>query len=143
VGNLEEKEYIRRNIINYMQNIKPIEDYKKQIRSEKEQDPELDQEVQDLEDPALDAEDDTEDEVEEIPSAQPSFSAEVPSQIEVESNAPKPYMVITNLKKIADQTSQLIGMIQSSGKVEQWAVDHITTSADDIEEVYNYYKYKD
>lgn len=122
-----------------MQNIKPIEDYKKQLRSEKEQDPELDQEVQDLEDPALDMEDDTEDEVEDMPS----FSAEIPSQIEVESNAPKPYMVITNLKKICDQTNQLIGMIQASGKVEQWAVDHITTSADDVEEVYNYYKYKD
>ena len=139
MGNLEDKEYIRRNIINYMQNIKPIEDYKKQLRSEKEQDPELDQEVQDLEDPALDMEDDTEDEVEDMPS----FSAEIPSQIEVEANAPKPYMVITNLKKIADHTNQLIGMIQSSGKVEQWCVDHITTSADDIEEVFNYYKYKD
>jgi hypothetical protein len=34
-------------------------------------------------------------------------------------------------------------MIQSSGKVEPWAVDHITTSADDVEEVFNYYKYKD
>jgi hypothetical protein len=34
-------------------------------------------------------------------------------------------------------------MVQSSGKVEEWAADHITTSADDIEEVFNYYKYKD
>lgn len=128
-----------------MQNIKPIEDYKKQLRSEKEQDPELDQEVQDLEEPSLGDDDDFEDEVEveDELGAQPSFSAEKPNQIEVEANAPRPYMVITNLKKICDQANQLISMVQSSGKVEQWAVDHITTSADDIEEVYNYYKYKD
>jgi hypothetical protein len=75
--------------------------------------------------------------------AMDTFSAENPAHLEVEANAPRPYMVITNLKKIADQANQLIGMVQASGKVEQWAVDHVTTSADDIEEVFNYYKYKD
>jgi len=82
----------------------------------------------------------------EFPVDEPAtdtFSAEDPAHLEVEANAPRPYMVITNLKKIADQANQLIGMVQASGKVEQWAVDHITTSADDVEEVFNYYKYKD
>jgi hypothetical protein len=73
---------------------------------------------------------------------QPTFSQEVPGQIEIEAGEAKPYMVLANLKKICDQANQLIGMVQSSGKAEQWAVDHITTSADDIEEVYNYYKYR-
>ena len=61
--------------------------------------------------------------------------------LSIADNSERPYMVITNLKKIADQANQLLGMIQTAGKVEQWAVDHITTSSDDVEEVYNYYKY--
>lgn len=126
-----------------MQNIKPINDYKKQLHSERKKDTEIDFKMQNIEDPDFDAEDDTEDDTEYPSLSLPPFPAQTPSEIEVESNAPKPYMVITNLKKMCDQTSQLIGMIQSSGKVEQWAVDHITTSADDIEEVYNYHKYKD
>jgi hypothetical protein len=121
-----------------MQNIKPIEDYKKQMRSMKDdasmQEPSLgmDPDMADVDD---DMEDDTEGD------DMPSYSAEVPNQIEIAANSAKPYMVITNLKKIHDQTEQLIDMINKSGKVEQWAVDHITTSADDIEEVYNYFKY--
>jgi len=74
---------------------------------------------------------------------EPTFSQEAPGQVEIEAGEAKPYMVLANLKKICDQANQLVSMVQSSGKVEQWAVDHITTSADDIEEVYNYYKYKD
>jgi hypothetical protein len=120
-----------------MQNIKPIEDYKKAMRGPKES--------PDMKEPSLgddpnmadigDEEDDFE------TDDMPTYSAEVPNKIEIEANSAKPYMVLTNLKKICDQTSQLIEMIQKSGKVEQWAVDHITTSADDIEEVYNYFKY--
>lgn len=53
----------------------------------------------------------------------------------------KPYMTITNLKKIASQAQELIGMIESAGKLDRWAEDHICTSADDIEEVYNYMKF--
>ena len=66
-----------------------------------------------------------------------------PAPVSTGEDEHKPYMVITNLKKLADQANQLVAMVQSSGKVEAWAVDHITTSSDDIEEVFNYYKYKD
>lgn len=128
-----------------MQNIKPIEDYKKQLRSEKEQqDPEMDQEVQDLGEPEMDGEDMGDEEADdnfgvEAPAEVPAM----PAPIETGEDEHKPYMVITNLKKLADQANQLVAMVQSSGKVEAWAVDHITTSSDDIEEVFNYYKYKD
>lgn len=125
-----------------MQNLKPMEDYKKDKLSKANQEDDLN--VADMaDDMGMDPEDDS---TEEFPADEPStdtFSAEVPTQLEVEANAPRPYMVITNLKKIADQANQLISMVQASGKVEQWAVDHITTSADDVEEVFNYYKYKD
>ena len=109
-----------------MQNLKPLEDYKKERQG-----------LSNMQSPNLDS---------DVPGDEtgiPSFSKEVPAQLEVEPNAPRPYMVLTNLKKICDQTKQLIDMINAEGKVEQWAVDHITTSADDIEEVYNYFKYKD
>jgi len=125
-----------------MQNLKQMEDYKKDRLSKANQEAgdesELDMDLMELPDDELEGD-------EESTSDEPpyTFSAEVPGQLEVEANAPRPYMVITNLKKIADHANQLIGMVQSSGKVEQWCVDHITTSADDIEEVFNYYKYKD
>ena len=125
-----------------MQNLKPMEDYKKDKLSKATQEDDLN--VADMaDDMGMEPEDDSTD---EFPAEEPStdtFSAEVPTHLEVEANAPRPYMVITNLKKIADQANQLISMVQASGKVEQWAVDHITTSADDVEEVFNYYKYKD
>jgi hypothetical protein len=125
-----------------MQNLKPMEDYKKDKLSKATQEDDLN--VADMaDDMGMEPEDDSTD---EFPVDEPStdtFSAEVPTHLEVEANAPRPYMVITNLKKIADQANQLISMVQASGKVEQWAVDHITTSADDVEEVFNYYKYKD
>jgi hypothetical protein len=121
-----------------MQNLKPMEDYKKDKISKSTQE-------DDINATDMSANMDMEDDTEEFTSDEPTdtFSAEVPGQLEVEANAPRPYMVITNLKKIADQANQLIGMVQASGKVEQWCVDHITTSADDVEEVFNYYKYKD
>jgi hypothetical protein len=125
-----------------MQNLKPMEDYKKDRISKSNQD---DVNAADMSaDMDMDADMET-DGAEDFTSEEPTdtFSAEVPGQLEVEANAPRPYMVITNLKKIADQANQLIGMVQASGKVEQWCVDHITTSADDVEEVFNYYKYKD
>jgi len=53
----------------------------------------------------------------------------------------KPSMALTNLKKIASQAQELITMINQSNKLERWAEDHICTSADDIEEVYNYFKF--
>jgi hypothetical protein len=127
-----------------MQNLKQMEDYKKDKISKAAQGddlntPEVSADIDMDIDPEVDSTD-------EFPADEPemdTFSAENPAHLEVEANAPRPYMVITNLKKIADQANQLIGMVQSSGKVEQWAVDHVTTSADDIEEVFNYYKYKD
>lgn len=125
-----------------MQNLKPMEDYKKDKLSKATQEDDLN--VADMaDDMGMDSEDDSNDEFSTDEPSTDTFSAEVPTQLEVEANAPRPYMVITNLKKIADQANQLINMVQASGKVEQWAVDHITTSADDVEEVFNYYKYKD
>jgi len=119
-----------------MQNLKQMEDYKKdRISKESSDEMELDMDQMELPDTELEGGEEF-----DAPETD-TFSAEIP--VEVESNAPRPYMVITNLKKIADHANQLIGMVQSSGKVEEWAVDHITTSADDIEEVFNYYKYKD
>jgi hypothetical protein len=121
-----------------MQNLKQMEDYKKDKLSKAAQ-------GDDLNTPDVSADTDMDmepeiDSTDEFPVDEPTtdtFSAEDPAHLEVEANAPRPYMVITNLKKIADQANQLIGMVQSSGKVEQWAVDHITTSADDVEEVFN------
>jgi hypothetical protein len=124
-----------------MQNLKPMEDYKKDRISKTNQEEDVN-----ATDMSADMDTDMEtDGAEDFTAEEPTdtFSAEVPGQLEVEANAPRPYMVITNLKKIADQANQLIGMVQASGKVEQWCVDHITTSADDVEEVFNYYKYKD
>ena len=121
-----------------MQNLKQMEDYKKDRLSKANQeagDDSLDMELMELPDDELEGD-------EEVDSPETdTFSAQIP--VNVEGNGPRPYMVITNLKKIADHANQLIGMVQSSGKVEEWAADHITTSADDIEEVFNYYKYKD
>jgi hypothetical protein len=127
-----------------MQNLKPMEDYKKDRISKATQEDDLNTPaVSDDTDMGADTETDSTDEFPAEEPATDTFSTEVPAHLEVEDNAPRPYMVITNLKKIADQANQLISMVQASGKVEQWAVDHITTSADDIEEVFNYYKYKD
>lgn len=125
-----------------MQNLKQMEDYKKDRLSKATQEagdePELDMDQMELPDGEAELGDDF-----DAPETD-TFSAEIPvAPIETEDNSGRPYMVITNLKKIADQANQLIGMVQSSGKVEPWAVDHITTSADDVEEVFNYYKYKD
>jgi hypothetical protein len=121
-----------------MQNLKQMEDYKKERMSKSPVDeaPVADdnlgmEDTEDGEDMDMDF------------AEEPTFSQEVPGQIEIEPSEAKPYMVLANLKKICDQANQLVSMVQSSGKVEQWAVDHITTSADDIEEVYNYYKYRD
>jgi hypothetical protein len=124
-----------------MQNLKQMEDYKKDRLSKANQEvgdePELDMDLMELPDAEVEGDDEF-----DSPETD-TFSAEIPTHVEVEGNGARPYMVITNLKKIADHANQLIGMVQSSGKVEEWAVDHITTSADDIEEVFNYYKYKD
>lgn len=119
-----------------MQNLKQMEDYKKErmSKSSVEENPADDLGMEDME-----GGDEMEMEIED----EPTFSQEVPGKVEIEAGEAKPYMVLANLKKICDHTTQLISMVQSSGKVEQWAVDHITTSADDIEEVYNYYKYRD
>jgi len=126
-----------------MQNLKQMEDYKKDKISKAAQGDDLNTPEVSAD---IDMDLDSEDPADEFSTDEPAtdaFSAENPAHLEVEANAPRPYMVITNLKKIADQANQLIGMVQASGKVEQWAVDHVTTSADDIEEVFNYYKYKD
>lgn len=119
-----------------MQNLKQMEDYKKErmAKSPMPEAPVADDSMQ------MDGMEGGED---KDAAEEPTFSQEVPGQVEIEAGEAKPYMVLANLKKICDQANQLVNMVQSSGKVEQWAVDHITTSADDIEEVYNYYKYRD
>jgi len=121
-----------------MQNLKQMEDYKKDRmnKSAVEETPVADDNL-DMENTEGGKEMDMD------VAEEPTFSQEIPGQIEIEPGEAKPYMVLANLKKICDQANQLVSMVQSSGKVEQWAVDHITTSADDIEEVYNYYKYRD
>ena len=50
----------------------------------------------------------------------------------------KNYMVISNLKKLERLASALLSKIDDSSDVDEWAVDHIATSADDVEEVFNY-----
>jgi hypothetical protein len=144
-----------------MQNLEPMDEYKKKLKAQGGAAPEEDTDMDNTDDDmdlGLDQEDgDTEDEDTgdqlalpasgSIAASAPTFTATpvlpATNGVSVEANSERPYMVITNLKKIVDQAGQLLGMIQTSGKVEQWAVDHITTSADDIEEVYNYYKYSD
>jgi hypothetical protein len=124
-----------------MQNLKPMEAYKKEAKAKVQEQPEVDNMEMDPADAA--AVDQLG--MEEEPGDDTMDTEETPAPAEAPAHSGnfKPYMVITNLKKIADQANQLIGLISQGSEVEPWAVDHITTSADDVEEVYNYYKYKD
>jgi len=124
-----------------MQNLKPMEAYKKEAKAKLQEQPEVDNTEMD---PA-DAEAVDQLGMDEEPADDTMDATEAPAPVEepAHSGSFKPYMVITNLKKIADQANQLISLVSQGGEVEPWAVDHITTSADDVEEVYNYYKYKD
>ena len=131
-----------------MQNLQQPEEYKKSKASSLPEEPGMDQEIapEDLGDgtDATDTSAPTDGvpgENDFLPEPELALPAPAPAPLPMD-NGGKPYMVITNLKKIADQANQLVGMI-TSGMVEPWAADHITPSADDIEEVYNYYKYKD
>lgn len=124
-----------------MQNLKPMEAYKKEAKAKVQEQPEVD----DMEMDPADAAAVDQLGMEEEPADDTMDMEETPAPAEAPAHSGnfKPYMVITNLKKIADQANQLIGLISQGSEVEPWAVDHITTSADDVEEVYNYYKYKD
>lgn len=58
------------------------------------------------------------------------------------------YMFFSNLEQIRDQANEILQM--SKNKVDRilsdghaWAVDHISTSKDDIEEVYNFLNNRD
>jgi hypothetical protein len=51
------------------------------------------------------------------------------------------YMVIQNLKTVIEQSKEMLEILSDS-ELEEWAKDHIATSKDDIEEVYNYIKHK-
>jgi hypothetical protein len=55
----------------------------------------------------------------------------------------KNYMLISNLKKIKRMASYLLDRVDDEADVDEWAKDHIATSADDIEEVYNFIKGKE
>ena len=48
------------------------------------------------------------------------------------------YMLISNLKKIKRMAAYLLDRVDDEADVDEWAKDHIATSADDIEEVYNF-----
>lgn len=48
------------------------------------------------------------------------------------------YMLISNLKKIKRLAAYLLDHVDDESDVDEWAKDHIATSADDIEEVYNF-----
>lgn len=54
------------------------------------------------------------------------------------------YMVIQNLKQIVRNANEILSMdekkILELMAHHPWAVDHLTTSKDDIEEVYNFLK---
>lgn len=50
----------------------------------------------------------------------------------------KNYMLISNLKKIKRMAAYLLDQVNDVDDVDEWAKDHIATSADDIEEVYNF-----
>lgn len=56
------------------------------------------------------------------------------------------YMGIQNLKQIIRQCNEILEMDEKSlldlMNHAPWAVDHISTSKDDLEEVYNYFKSK-
>lgn len=60
------------------------------------------------------------------------------SKQEVEPN----YMVIQNLKQIARNANQILNMDEKKlldlMAHHPWAVDHLSTSKDDIEEVFNF-----
>lgn len=53
----------------------------------------------------------------------------------------KNYMVLGNINKISRMISELESLI-GDANLDEWAKDHIATSADDIEEVYNFLKSK-
>ena len=52
------------------------------------------------------------------------------------------YMVIQNLKQIAREVNEILNMDEKKlldlMSQHPWAVDHLATSKDDIEEVYNF-----
>lgn len=67
---------------------------------------------------------------------------EVPGQ-GASADKPKHYMFFSNLKAIKGMVEEMLAM--DAGQVDQmlddghdWASDHISTSRDDIEEVYNW-----
>jgi len=51
------------------------------------------------------------------------------------------YMVISNINKINRMIKEMPELI-GNNNLDEWAKDHIATSADDIEEVYNFLKSK-
>ena len=74
----------------------------------------------------------------EMPEAEVSPEAEEGQDME-----PKNYMFFSNLKVIKDKAEQILSMdpAQVDSLLEDghdWAADHIATSKDDVEEVYNW-----
>lgn len=64
-----------------------------------------------------------------------------------ESNEIKNYMFFSNIETIKRLVDDILNMDQSQLdsilEEHNWALDHIATSKDDIEEVYNFLKPKD
>jgi hypothetical protein len=62
---------------------------------------------------------------------------------ETQASEPKHYMFFSNLKVIRDKADAILAMDPSQvdamlGDGHDWAADHIATSKDDVEEVYNW-----
>lgn len=53
-------------------------------------------------------------------------------------NHDKNYMIISNLEKIQRLSSELLKKIDGGSDIDEWVSDHISTSADDVEEVFNF-----
>jgi hypothetical protein len=48
------------------------------------------------------------------------------------------YMTVINLKKLIEQSQAVLNAVESGMQLDHWATNHVATSADDIEEVFNY-----
>ena len=61
------------------------------------------------------------------------------NELNEDHNENKNYMVIGNLEKIQRLSTAMLEKIKASpDELDEWAKDHIATSADDIEEVFNF-----
>lgn len=70
-----------------------------------------------------------------------SFNDDIKTINENDSNSNTNYMVIGNINKMIRMLNEMTELL-GNDNLDEWAKDHIATSADDIEEVYNFLKSK-